>query len=78
MTATIDSVGRVVVPEPLRDELGLAPGTEVDISRYGAGLHLVVGGLTGRIVEEDGLPVVTGSTPFGDDEMFAVIDDLRP
>jgi AbrB family looped-hinge helix DNA binding protein len=38
METTIDSVGRIVVPKPLRDALGLTPGSTVDISRYGAGL----------------------------------------
>ncbi|MCB1301941.1 MAG: AbrB/MazE/SpoVT family DNA-binding domain-containing protein, partial [Tetrasphaera sp.] len=33
MEATIDSVGRIVVPKALRDELGLVPGTKVDVSR---------------------------------------------
>jgi len=37
MQATIDSVGGIVVPKPLRDALGLVAGSTVDISRYGAG-----------------------------------------
>ena len=31
METTIDAVGRIVVPKPLRDALGLTPGTTVDI-----------------------------------------------
>lgn len=46
MKAAIDSVGRVGVPKPLRDALGLQPGTEVEISRYGAGVQLVRSGRT--------------------------------
>jgi AbrB family looped-hinge helix DNA binding protein len=30
MKITIDSAGRVVIPKPLRDQLGFAPGTELD------------------------------------------------
>jgi AbrB family looped-hinge helix DNA binding protein len=30
MRATIDAEGRLVVPKPLRDELGFAPGAELD------------------------------------------------
>lgn len=41
MKAVIDAVGRVVVPKQLRDALGLQPGSEVEISRYGAGLQLI-------------------------------------
>lgn len=31
MRSTIDSAGRVVIPKPLRTNLGLEPGREVDI-----------------------------------------------
>ena len=37
MRTTVDELGRVVVPKPLRDALGLEPGTEVDVSAYGRG-----------------------------------------
>ena len=77
MKAVVDSVGRVVVPKPLRDALGLVPGSTVDISRYGEGLHLVPGGRTARLVEEDGVMVVTGETEIDDDIVFALIDAGR-
>ena len=48
MEATVDSVGRVVIPKQLRDALGLRAGAKVDISFYGAGLQLVPAGRTGR------------------------------
>jgi AbrB family looped-hinge helix DNA binding protein len=31
MTTTIDSAGRVVIPKALRDQVGLFPGTEIEI-----------------------------------------------
>lgn len=31
MKTTIDRAGRVVIPKPLRDELGLSGGTEIEI-----------------------------------------------
>jgi AbrB family looped-hinge helix DNA binding protein len=77
METTIDSVGRVVVPKPLRDALGLVPGSTVDISRYGAGLQLVPTGRTARLVDEDGVLVATGETPVDDDIIFALIDAGR-
>jgi AbrB family looped-hinge helix DNA binding protein len=40
MKTTIDGAGRVVIPKRLRDEIGLAPGTEIDISVDGAALRL--------------------------------------
>jgi AbrB family looped-hinge helix DNA binding protein len=75
--ATVDSGGRVLVPKPLRDALGLRPGTTVDISRYGAGLQLIPAGRTARIVEEGGVPVATGDTEIGDDDVFALIEAGR-
>lgn len=77
MEVTIDNMGRVVVPKPLRDALGLTPGTKVDISRYGAGLQLVPGGRTARLVEEDGVLVATSETTIDDDIVFALIDAGR-
>lgn len=77
MEATIDSVGRVVIPKALRDELGLLPGTRVDLSRYGPGLQLVPHGRKARIVEEDGRLVITGTGPIDDEMVFALIDAGR-
>ena len=77
MRASIDALGRLVVPKPLRDALGLAPGTTVDITRYGAGLQLVPAGRTARLVEESGTLVATGETEIGDDDVFGLIDAGR-
>jgi AbrB family looped-hinge helix DNA binding protein len=77
MEATIDSVGRIVVPKALRDALGLRTGATVDISRYGAGLQLIPIGRTARLVDEDGALVVTGETTIDDGDVFALIDSGR-
>ena len=77
METTIDSVGRIVVPKPLRDALGLTAGAKVDISRYGAGLQLVPTGRTARLVDEAGVLVATGSTTIDDDTVFGLIDSGR-
>ncbi len=75
--ATVDSVGRIVVPKALRDSLGLVPGSRVDISRYGSGLHLVPAGRTARLVEDSGVLVVDGETGLDDDDLFGLIDAGR-
>ncbi|TBM40051.1 AbrB/MazE/SpoVT family DNA-binding domain-containing protein, partial [Mycolicibacterium smegmatis] len=33
MKAVVDAAGRIVVPKPLREALGLQPGSTVEISR---------------------------------------------
>lgn len=77
MEATIDSVGRVVVPKALRDALGLTPGTSVDISLYGAGLQLVPAGRTARLVEVDGSLVADSKTVVTDEDVLALLDAGR-
>jgi AbrB family looped-hinge helix DNA binding protein len=77
METKIDAVGRVVVPKPLRDALGLSAGSTVDISRYGPGLQLVPAGRTARLVEEAEVLVATGETVIDDDTVFGLIDAGR-
>jgi AbrB family looped-hinge helix DNA binding protein len=77
MEATIDAVGRIVVPKPLRDALGLEPGTSVDVSLYGAGLQLVPAGRTARLREVDGTLVAESDTVVTDETVFALIDAGR-
>ena len=77
MKTSIDAAGRVVVPKPLRDALGLTAGSTVDISRYGAGLTLLPVGPTARLVDESGVLVATGETGLDDQALFGLIDAGR-
>lgn len=77
MEATIDGVGRIVVPKQLREALGLAAGSTVDISLYGAGLQLVPVGRTARLVTIDGALVADSTTVVTDETVFGLIDAAR-
>lgn len=77
MEGVVDQAGRIVLPKPIRDALGLLPGTKVDISPYGAGVQVVPAGRTARLVEEDGVLVSAGDTPVDDDILFGLIDAGR-
>lgn len=73
----MDSMGRVVIPKALRDELGLAPGTEIDVSRFGGGVHIEPGSRTARLEREGKYMVVVGEGTLTDEQMFALIDAGR-
>ncbi len=77
METTIDSVGRVVIPKPLRDAFGLTPGSTVDISAYGSGIQITPGGRTAQVIEENGEPVLKGEGVLTDEMMYALIDAGR-
>jgi len=42
MRTTIDTAGRLVVPKPLRDELGFAPGSELEVTAVDGHLEVAV------------------------------------
>lgn len=78
MEATVDSVGRIVIPKKLRDALGLRAGSKVDVSFYGAGLQVVPHGRTARlIVDEHGHLVIAGDGEITDEDVFRLIDEGR-
>lgn len=62
MRATIDKAGRIVIPKPLRDEVGLTAG-EVELTSDGAAVRIepIAGA---EVVDRDGRLVIprTGHT----------------
>jgi AbrB family looped-hinge helix DNA binding protein len=77
METSIDSAGRIVVPKPLRDSLGLTPGTILDISSYGTGMTLIPRGRTARLVEKNGQLLVDSDRTITDEDLFTLIDAGR-
>jgi AbrB family looped-hinge helix DNA binding protein len=73
MRATIDKAGRLVIPKPLRDRVGLRPG-EVEVTVDGAGLR--VEPLAGDALEERGRRLVIPSAGAEiDDELVRSLRD---
>jgi AbrB family looped-hinge helix DNA binding protein len=58
MDTTIDGQGRIVVPKPLRERLGLRAGQKLTIEERDGGLNLSVPAERMRIVERDGVAVL--------------------
>lgn len=57
---TIDGVGRLVVPKPMREELGLREGTRLRIREQGRRLVLEPVAEVAEPVEVDGVLVIRG------------------
>lgn len=72
MRATIDKAGRLVIPKPLRDYLGLLPG-EVDVIRDGTGIRIEP--IASEEIEEDaaGRLVIGASGIPVDDDMVSAL-----
>ena len=60
MRVAIDAAGRIVVPKRVRDELGLAPGTELELRTVDRRIELAVAATPMRLEEhEHGVVAVT-------------------
>lgn len=71
--ATIDKAGRLVIPKPLRDALGLRPGV-VDVRADGSGLRVDVPAEE-SLDERDGRLVIPGSGTTIDDDTVRGLRD---
>jgi AbrB family looped-hinge helix DNA binding protein len=78
MKVAIDKAGRIVVPKPLRDELGIAPGTPLEIEVVDGHLELSAPYRPPTVVEGPNGPVVavTG-TPITDEDVRRVLEAAR-
>ena len=62
MQISIDKAGRIVVPKPLRDRLGLRPDSKLELTESDEGFHLKPLDAAPRLVRRaDGRLMVTGS-----------------
>ena len=77
MKTRVDDVGRIVLPKPLRDRLGLTAGSTVDVSLYGDGLHVSPRGRTARLERRGGKLVAVSDTAVSDDDVFDLVDSIR-
>ena len=57
MQVTIDAAGRLVIPKPLRERIGLTPGAVLELTEVGDHLEVRPAGRQVRIEVVDGRPV---------------------
>lgn len=78
MQVTIDAAGRVVVPKPLRDELGLSPDTPLEIDVVDGHLELSAPHEPPKVVEGPNGPLVAETgTPISDADVRRVLEAAR-
>jgi AbrB family looped-hinge helix DNA binding protein len=81
MRTTIDNAGRVVIPKPLREEIGLRGGDEVDVTVRDGLVAIEPVSKPVRLVERDGFVAaeVEGDDgpPLTTDEVRALLERLR-
>lgn len=77
MRTTIDRAGRLVIPRPLRDRVGLAGGGEVELELDGAAIRIAPVTETG-LREDAGLLVIPAAgTPLSAVSVRELIDADR-
>ncbi len=82
MTVTIDKFGRVLIPKPLRDQLGLAPGAELSLDVHTGGdgapaLELRAVPDEAPLVRKNGRLVYTGAIDPEGQDIVAFIKSQR-
>lgn len=80
MKVTVDRVGRIVIPKPLRTALGIGPDTELEVVADGTALRLEPVRSVGRgLVVVDGLPMLApvGGQALTDADVQRLRDELQ-
>jgi AbrB family looped-hinge helix DNA binding protein len=78
MRVSVDKRGRVVVPKPLRDELGLTAGTQLEIHVVDGHLELSASRRPAKLVEgRHGLSFAATSVPITDEDIRRTLEAVR-
>jgi AbrB family looped-hinge helix DNA binding protein len=63
MRVAIDGVGRIVIPKPMRDELGINGPSELELTEVDGKLELTVPYMKAHLEVRDGLSVIVPDEP---------------
>ncbi|MBI4910042.1 MAG: AbrB/MazE/SpoVT family DNA-binding domain-containing protein [Acidobacteria bacterium] len=75
MTVQIDKAGRIVLPKPVRDQLGLEPGTSLELRVAERQVILLAPDTGPSLVQEGGFLVYSGEVPDGFEVRRAIADE---
>src|ERR1700730_8054049 len=75
MTLKMDKAGRVILPKPVRDRLGLHAGSDLEIQETPEGVVLTPADRRPSLVKEGRFLVHTGEIPAGYDILKAIDED---
>jgi AbrB family looped-hinge helix DNA binding protein len=75
MTLKIDKAGRVILPKPVRDRLGLHPGSDLEIQEIPEGVVLTPADRRPSLIQKGSFWVHAGEIPPGYDILRAIDDD---
>ena len=64
MRVAIDAVGRLVIPKPMRDALGIAGPTELELTAVDGALELTVPDVAAHVADRNGFPVIVTEPPM--------------
>lgn len=80
MRVAIDAVGRLVIPKPLRDELGIVGPADLEMVAADGRLELHVADVPARVEDRDGFPVIVLEREIGsldEEETRAAVERIR-
>jgi AbrB family looped-hinge helix DNA binding protein len=63
MRVAIDGVGRIVIPKPMREELGIDGPTELELTQADGKLELTVPYMKAHLEDRDGHTVIVPDQP---------------
>jgi AbrB family looped-hinge helix DNA binding protein len=75
MTLKIDKAGRVILPKPVRDRLGLQAGSDLEIEETAEGIVLRPAERRPSMIKKGSFWVHTGEIPAGYDILKAIEED---
>jgi len=75
MTLKVDKAGRLVLPKPIRDRLGLHAGSDLELEETPEGVVLKPAERRPSLIKKGSFWVHTGEIPEGYDILRAIAED---